>query len=74
MMCGAGHNICLILKKLRLLCPRIARAAMHAVGSVWGASFYRNASGWLKTLFFRMDSVLTLPIHGDYTRINALLQ
>ncbi|SCC91420.1 hypothetical protein THIX_10461 [Thiomonas sp. X19] len=41
---SAVHNIRLILKKLRLPCPRIARA-VHAVGGVWGASFYRNAPG-----------------------------
>ena len=49
-MCGAGHNIRLLLKKLRLLCARIADAE-HA------ASIYPHGLGWLKTAWFSADSL-----------------
>ena len=49
-MYDAGHNIRLLLKKLRLLCARIADAE-HA------ASIYPHGLGWLKTAWFSADSL-----------------
>jgi len=54
-MCGAGHNIRLLLKKLRLLCVRIADAVYAWLVSNAPPAFSAMPPGRLKTSLFRTD-------------------
>ena len=56
-MCGAGHNIRLLLKKLQLLCRPHCRRHARMAGGKRAASIYPHGLGWLKTALFSADEL-----------------
>jgi hypothetical protein len=56
-LCGAGHNIRLLLKKLRLLCAQIVACIAGRVGCLRRRTGHSNATGRLTVALFRTDSV-----------------